>query len=328
MTGWHQHELEEVACDHCGAEHPRPVVQRLDGLVVCECPRCGLAFLNPRPTADVVHRLYDAEYFHKASSDAVNSAHLIGYRSYHSAATRWLRNRIMQQRLDWLETLHSRPGRRLLEIGCATGEFAREADRRGWQVTAIDLSAEAIALAQTESAGIEYRVATAEQLATEGLRFDAIVACELIEHVLSPKRLLQACYAMLQPGGVCLLSTPNYRCARRLGSRWIGYHMSFEHLYFFSDETLSRMGQAAGLEPIIWKTTGSGVMPDAIPTSRRFLKGLLQHLRCLDLARELRTWWQGWHQAETYEWWGSGHTLLMVFQRPVQQPSLMLARAA
>ena len=60
---WQPEELHEVNCDLCGSNDFFFVIQRADGLNVVECLRCRLAFLNPRPSEDVIYRLYDDYYF-------------------------------------------------------------------------------------------------------------------------------------------------------------------------------------------------------------------------------------------------------------------------
>src|SRR5690606_6787921 len=67
---------------------------------------------------------------------------------------------------------------RVLEIGCGTGQFARElATRRGARVTAIDLAPRMIDVARVrtrDSLGIDFRVADFLELSPRG--FDVAVA--------------------------------------------------------------------------------------------------------------------------------------------------------
>jgi SAM-dependent methyltransferase len=330
MSHWNVGELETVACDHCSARDAAAVMRRPDELTVCECPRCGLAFLNPRPTPDRIARLYDEEYFAKLDADARAPGALaddaIGYATYHDPAEAALRATIMRQRLRWILSLQAPTSSpRILEIGCATGEFAAEAQRMGVAVTGIDIAAAPIRRAQERYPGIDFRVANAAGVARTSERFDAVVAFEVIEHVISPKDFLQSCGDLLLPGGAVVFSTPNYRKARILKQGWIGYHMSFEHLYFFSDETLARMGRAAGLDVIEWKTTGTGTLPPPNAGPRGQLKQLLYRSGLLPFARSVRTRWRALGTGETYEPFGSGHTLLMAFRKPSTAQSVRRA---
>ena len=64
---WKSGELEIVACDCCGHRKSSGVYRRPDGLDVVRCLECGLHFLNPRPVAAALERLYDATYFANGS---------------------------------------------------------------------------------------------------------------------------------------------------------------------------------------------------------------------------------------------------------------------
>jgi cyclopropane fatty-acyl-phospholipid synthase-like methyltransferase len=333
MATWQTGELEQVSCDSCGHSSPKSVIVRPDGLTVCECPVCGLAFLNPRPTADRISRLYSQEYFAKTDTadigDRTQGEDSIGYATYLDPAEQVLRSKVMQQRLDWVAQLLPKvPQPRLLEIGCATGELAELAHRRGWPITAIDLSSDAIAIARRKFPQIDFRVSTAEQLATKREQFQAVVAFEVIEHVLSPSRFLAACSELLAPGGVLVYSTPNYRTARQLREQWIGYHMSFEHLYFFSDETLERMGQQVGLDTVGWRTTGTGQLPPANEGARGWIKQTLQRTGLLPLVRSWKTRWRAARGGEQYNEFGTGHTLLFAFRKPAMSTLAVSKRSA
>lgn len=104
-------------------------------------------------------------------------------------------------------------GLSLLDIGCGGGLVAEPMARLGFRVTAIDAAAAAIdvARAHAEESGldIDYRVATAESLASEAQRFDAVLALEIIEHVTDRDTFLGAVGALLRPGGALIGATLN-----------------------------------------------------------------------------------------------------------------------
>lgn len=104
-------------------------------------------------------------------------------------------------------------GLSLLDIGCGGGLVAEPMTRLGFRVTAIDAAAEAIAVAgsHAEEAGlaIDYRVATAEDLAGEGRRFDAVLALEIVEHVADRDAFFAAVGALVRPGGAFIGATLN-----------------------------------------------------------------------------------------------------------------------
>jgi 2-polyprenyl-6-hydroxyphenyl methylase/3-demethylubiquinone-9 3-methyltransferase len=104
-------------------------------------------------------------------------------------------------------------GLRLLDIGCGGGLVAEPMARLGFAVTGADAGGEAIAAA-TEHAragglAIDYRVASAESLTSAGLRFDAVLALEVIEHLADRDVFLRALGRLVVPGGAVIAATIN-----------------------------------------------------------------------------------------------------------------------
>jgi 2-polyprenyl-6-hydroxyphenyl methylase/3-demethylubiquinone-9 3-methyltransferase len=104
-------------------------------------------------------------------------------------------------------------GLKLLDVGCGGGLLAEPLARMGAEVTAIDAAEESIAAAKlhAEAVGLEiaYRAVTAEALAAEGARFDAVLSLEVVEHVADVPGFLATLAALVRPGGALLLSTLN-----------------------------------------------------------------------------------------------------------------------
>jgi 2-polyprenyl-6-hydroxyphenyl methylase/3-demethylubiquinone-9 3-methyltransferase len=104
-------------------------------------------------------------------------------------------------------------GLRLVDIGCGGGLVAEPMARLGFAVTGIDAAAPAIdaARAHAEAGGlpIDYRVASAEQLAAAGERFDAAIALEIVEHVADRDAFCAALGALVRPGGAFIGATLN-----------------------------------------------------------------------------------------------------------------------
>jgi 2-polyprenyl-6-hydroxyphenyl methylase/3-demethylubiquinone-9 3-methyltransferase len=147
---------------------------------------------------------------------------------------------------------------RLLDIGCGGGLLAEPMARLGADVVAIDPSNTNIATANVhaEEAGlaIDYRAATAEQVAAAGELFDIILNMEVIEHVIDPAAFVAVCADMLKPGGLMFIATLN-RTLKSFAFAIIGaeYVMGWlprgTHHWekFITPEELDRFLGAAGL---------------------------------------------------------------------------------
>ncbi|MDG2526434.1 bifunctional 2-polyprenyl-6-hydroxyphenol methylase/3-demethylubiquinol 3-O-methyltransferase UbiG [Stenotrophomonas sp. HITSZ_GD] len=117
-------------------------------------------------------------------------------------------------RLDYVAARTPLAGARVLDVGCGGGLLSEALARQGAQVTAIDLAPELIKVARLHrlESGLEvdYRVQSVEDLAAEAPgSFDAITCMEMLEHVPRPGAILDACAALLKPGGKLFLSTLN-----------------------------------------------------------------------------------------------------------------------
>ena len=105
-------------------------------------------------------------------------------------------------------------GLTLLDVGCGGGLMAEPMRRLGFEVTAIDASAENIGTARAHAAqtglDIAYRAATVEQLEAQGAGpFDVVLTLEVIEHVADPEAFVRTCARLVKPGGMLVVATLN-----------------------------------------------------------------------------------------------------------------------
>ena len=107
-------------------------------------------------------------------------------------------------------------GKKIVDVGCGGGILSESMARRGADVTGIDLGTEnlkAAALHAEQSnlnETLRYQHIAIEQLAaTHAGQFDVVTCMEMLEHVPDPSAIVDACFKLLAPGGVCVLSTIN-----------------------------------------------------------------------------------------------------------------------
>ncbi|MEA2720175.1 MAG: hypothetical protein QOJ39_2039 [Candidatus Eremiobacteraeota bacterium] len=107
----------------------------------------------------------------------------------------------------------ARPGDRVLDVGCGRGELAYGFAAAGAAVTAVDYSADAIALARATAGGLPIRFVCTDVTGFEDASgFDLAVASDVIEHLAPPEldALYQHLSTMLAPRGALVLHTwPN-----------------------------------------------------------------------------------------------------------------------
>ena len=94
-------------------------------------------------------------------------------------------------RLQWIDRHAAIAGKQVLDIGCGGGILAESMAQRGAEVTGIDLSEKALAVARLhllESGNrVDYQKIAAEEFATQATaRFDVVTCMEMLEHVPNP----------------------------------------------------------------------------------------------------------------------------------------------
>ena len=118
-------------------------------------------------------------------------------------------------RLGWIQSLVTLKGKRVLDIGCGGGILTDAMARKGADVLGIDLSTKALKVAQlhaleAQTEGVQYKEISAESLALQQPgSFDVVTCMEMLEHVPNPSLIVNACAALVKPGGHVFFSTIN-----------------------------------------------------------------------------------------------------------------------
>jgi SAM-dependent methyltransferase len=191
-------------------------------------------FLNPRPTLDTIADFYPDSYGpYRAAID-----------DERWGIMRWKRRYNLRKFIQAVEK--RQPRGRLLDVGCAMGNFLHEMEQRGWQVQGVELQASAAMYAR-QRFGLEVYNGDLLEYDMSSNHFDAITFWDVLEHTHDPLAILQTAYRLLKPDGLLVFSIPDpkSREASRFGPAWIGYDAP-RHLYLFSDKSLRLLLERSG----------------------------------------------------------------------------------
>lgn len=235
---------EVVLCPLCSIL-PKPFATDYQGFQLCQCQKCGLEFVNPRPNFDELSdKVYSDNYFPARDASSKRTAESVYY---------------FGRQLSNFKRLLGRPGK-ILDIGCGNGAFLDFAREAGWEITGTDikLSPDAKTLDCPLWEGRLQDIDFGES------RFDLVRLNHVLEHTQNPLDELKICRELLQPDGILYISVPNItgisprlkslQSRLRLKSHRWRHYAAMHHLFFFSPSTLRAMIERAGLRVLEWDT--------------------------------------------------------------------------
>ena len=138
-----------------------------------------------------------------------------------------------------LEHVLPSPPRRLLELGCGTGNVL-QALRRFGETVGVERDPELRAVGQ--AAGLDIREgALPDDVPIDDAWADAVLLLDVIEHLDDDHAGLRAARRMLRPGGVMLITVPAYPWL------WSGHDVALGHRRRYTAGTLRSVVAATGL---------------------------------------------------------------------------------
>jgi len=234
------------------------------------CTNCRSECLRPQPDDLRLSEIYGPEYYEPWT---------------------WERPEIVQAAkshtlIQALSLAAPHPGQRLLDVGCAQGEFAAVASQRGLKVFGVDLNPQAVLTARERVPEGTFWCGEIDAAAAAA-NFDVITMFDFIEHVRDPIETLRQAASLLDPNGSLLVSTPRAGSVthRMMGRIWPQYREEHLHLLSLAGLTLA-LGQASmtvvRFQPTTKYLTGSYLLGQLASYSTPTIEALTKRFRAVN----------------------------------------------
>ena len=218
--------MSELVCPMCGGTQMAAEFQSKAGYDIVRCRDCRLVFTDAR-TAPPPSALYPP--FEQSDTAAQRGA-----RSALSLFT--------LQRAKLVEA--AKASGRLLDYGAGAGGFARFMAGRGFEAVGLEPYSLGTTLEETNLRLVRAPLSSVK--ASLG-KFDVITMWHVLEHLERPVELLTDLRSMLAPGGVLVVSVPNFSSWQAEVFRGGWFHLDPpRHLVQFEPSTLEDCLRRAG----------------------------------------------------------------------------------
>ena len=221
-----------LPCNLCGG-HAVDVLATRDRdnrpLQTVICRDCGLAWTDPRPSAEATREFYAEKYRRQYKSTLTPKMKHV-YRDVRRAMVRY----------DRISTLLV-PGMKLLDVGAGGGFFPYVVKQHGYAVTGLEPNTGYANYARDEFQ-LDIVSGFIQDAGFDKNGFDIITLNHVLEHLEDPCAALCRLFDWLRPGGYLNLEVPNIEATYHAPRK--KFHLA--HLYSFNPENLKLLGEKAG----------------------------------------------------------------------------------
>lgn len=303
-------ELEHIGCPLCDAVSEAPVLSGPDYLCgvpgifsVVRCQACRHVYLNPRPTEETIGVCYPPDYGPYKQTAAPTTA---ASAETTPPKTAWYLSKPMRMipglrslyywltdcRTDLLSMVET-PAGRAIDIGCSSGDFLVRLRESGWDAEGVELMPGPAD--QSRRLGFVVHNSTLEDAALGTDAFDVAFASMVLEHVYSPKQMLNEVARIVRGNGTFVFTVPNFACWERFVFRryWRGLELP-RHLHHYTPGRLVALLEECGFRDInvVHQRNLNNVVASfgLLFRRRRWTRRLGQKL--IDFTDNPTMWWQ------------------------------------
>lgn len=228
-------EFEYVTCALCSSDNTELFFEdRCFHLV--KCKRCGLVYINPRPTQKELNEMYNLS--------VQTGKGVMDYLGYMDLA--YLHELKAKKFLSIIKK-YTKKGR-ILDIGCAAGFFLNLAKQQGFDPHGVEISKTFCSFAKREFK-LDVFCGTLRERSYPSEYFDVVTLFDVLSHLPAPVEYLNEVNRVLRKDGLLLIETGNRgELNAKAVEKWGGAWGSPSHLYHFGTETLMKLLEITGFD--------------------------------------------------------------------------------
>jgi len=166
-------------------------------------------------------------------------SHTDSKRNLFEKAYHFIRDISLKRKLELINSFDSEE-KRLLDIGCGTGDFLKIAKENNWIISGIEPNKEARSIANKKTNNSVFNTAKLQELREHS--FDVITLWHVLEHLPNLEAQIVTIKKLLKEKGTLIIAVPNFKSfdANYYKDFWAAYDVP-RHLWHFNQESIANL---------------------------------------------------------------------------------------
>lgn len=190
----------------------------------------GFLETSPQPSKDKLPEYYESEDY---------ISHTDSKRNLFEKVYHVVRSISLKKKLDLINS-YSSEEKKLLDVGCGTGDFLQTAIENNWVVSGIEPNEQAREIANKKTNNSVFEID--QLLKFEASSFDVITLWHVLEHLPNLEDHIAIFKTLLKPKGTLIIAVPNYKSydAKYYKEFWAAYDVP-RHLWHFNRDSITSL---------------------------------------------------------------------------------------
>jgi len=222
-----------------------------DKFSLYKCKNCRIIFLNPQPTDKELEKYYPKEKYYSLGKIEKNSfktkLKLKLYKIYFNKNKNFLKKILYSPLKYKVRGAVIQKGKKLLDIGCGSGQFLYEMKQFGMDIYGVEPSDFDEKIAKEKKLNILKSDLIKANYPSNF--FDIITINHVLEHTNDPLKTIKEIYRILKKRGTLIIGVPNSNALAYSLFKKNWYQLDVpRHLFNFSDKNLKELLQKEGFK--------------------------------------------------------------------------------